>query len=174
MSESDEWRSAIAPAEDLLRLGKQLVSDASEALSARQANGAVRVGHGDVRPEHVYVDGGVVRIIDPLDFSLPLRTNDVLSDIAFLVTDLYDLGSDDVAGALIRSYHSATMWKEHFPAVLSLFTAQKAAVRSYICWLQASESKDRVMLLARADRYARFGLCASHWVGQHVDDHASA
>ena len=57
-------------------------------------------GHGDLRPEHIWL-GDPVRIIDCLEFNRRLRTVDPFDEIAFLSLECRRLGADWV-GTYIR------------------------------------------------------------------------
>ena len=59
-------------------------------LDARR--GALVEGHGDLRPEHVCLDGEP-QVIDCLDFSRALRTQDAVDDLGFLALECTRLGA---------------------------------------------------------------------------------
>jgi len=60
----------------------------------------VRDTHGDLRPEHIWLDGRV-RVIDALEFSPRLRANDPYDEIAFLGVECERLGARWI-GEMIR------------------------------------------------------------------------
>jgi aminoglycoside phosphotransferase family enzyme len=68
--------------------------------AARIRLGYVRDGHGDLRPEHIYI-GDRIAIIDCLEFSRQLRAVDSLDEIAYLDIECERLGAAWV-GAEIR------------------------------------------------------------------------
>lgn len=47
----------------------------------------MREGHGNLRAEHVLVDGAI-RVVDCVEFDADLRRSDVGDDLTFLVADL--------------------------------------------------------------------------------------
>jgi uncharacterized protein len=59
----------------------------AETLVDPARRGLVREGHGDLRAEHVLVDG-VVCVVDCVEFDADLRRSDISDDLAFLVFDL--------------------------------------------------------------------------------------
>lgn len=68
------------------------------ALARRADTGCIRDGHGDLRPEHVCVQGAWVRqhgpvFIDALEFDAALRRLDTLDEIAGLAVSCEFLGS---------------------------------------------------------------------------------
>lgn len=64
----------------------------ARVLAARARRGRIRDGHGDLRPEHIWLGDGV-RIIDCLEFSARLRAADPLDEIAFLDLECERLGA---------------------------------------------------------------------------------
>lgn len=63
-----------------------------DLLAARLRCRRVVDGHGDLRPEHIWLDDKV-RIIDCLEFSDRLRINDPFDEIAFLAIECQRLGA---------------------------------------------------------------------------------
>jgi uncharacterized protein len=62
--------------------------------------------HGDLRPEHIWIDGAV-RIIDCLEFNRTLRSVDPMDEIAFLSLECERLGADWVGRHLRRRVEHA-------------------------------------------------------------------
>ena len=79
------------------RFGDAFVQAHRDELALRARGGLVRHGHGDLRAEHVLVEGDEVTIVDRLEFDPALRRVDVGDDLAFLVMDLEALGAPQVA-----------------------------------------------------------------------------
>ncbi|HYM72667.1 MAG TPA: hypothetical protein VET89_06770 [Stellaceae bacterium] len=85
-------------------------------------------GHGDLRPEHVYLKG-VPQIIDCLEFRSDLRRLDPVCEIAFLALECSRLGASPLKSRLIRRYRRRT--GDMPPAVLvAFYTALNAVVRA--------------------------------------------
>ena len=81
----------------------QYVTVAEALFEKRAAEGRVIEGHGDLRPEHIcLLDRPVV--FDGVEFSLPLRCSDVISELAFLAMELDFLGSHSLGERLIEQY----------------------------------------------------------------------
>jgi aminoglycoside phosphotransferase family enzyme len=57
--------------------------------------------HGDLRPEHIWLDDGI-RIIDCLEFASGLRSLDPVDELAFLSLECERLGSGAVGQAIYR------------------------------------------------------------------------
>lgn len=73
----------------------------SHVLVRRVRDQSVVDGHGDLRPEHIWL-GNPVQIIDCLEFNPRLRANDPLDEIAFLSLECTRLGAE-WAGAYLVS-----------------------------------------------------------------------
>jgi len=100
--ELDRARIA-AVAEDLLRF-----LDAGRALlDARVRAGRIVEGHGDLRPEHLYLGPGPA-IIDCLEFSRPLRVLDPADELAFLALECERLGRAEIGPCFLEAYCDAT------------------------------------------------------------------
>jgi aminoglycoside phosphotransferase family enzyme len=64
-------------------------------------------GHGDLRPEHIYLNG-TPRIIDCLEFRGDLRIVDPIGEIAYLSLECRRLGDYRVEPQLLRQYQQRT------------------------------------------------------------------
>ena len=116
------------------------VDEHADLLRERAAAGWVREGHGDLRAEHVCLEGkpdGEVQIFDCVEFSRSLRCADVASDLAFLLMDLERLGAEEAAAALVARYRAARI---NLPdALLRFYKAHRALVRAKVdCLSRAS------------------------------------
>jgi aminoglycoside phosphotransferase family enzyme len=97
-------------------------------LVARAEAGHLREGHGDLRPEHVGLDGTPV-VIDCLEFNRALREVDPFDELSFLDLECRMLGADWIGPRLIA--HCATALGDAPPAeVLSLYMAHRALLRA--------------------------------------------
>jgi aminoglycoside phosphotransferase family enzyme/predicted kinase len=114
--------SLVAPEDHavLADFGPTFVRTHETLLRARQQAGRIREGHGDLHAEHVcFVDAPVpagvdrgplppgIYIFDCIEFSQPLRCNDVAYEIAFLAMDLERLERPDLARHLVAAYATA-------------------------------------------------------------------
>ena len=110
-------------------------------------------GHGDLRPEHVYIDG-IPQIIDCIEFRADLRQLDPVCEIAFLALECDRLGRSPIAHRLMRRYRERT--GDRPPAVLfSFYTALNAVVRARLAVDHIAEpgSRSREEWVARAAAY---------------------
>jgi uncharacterized protein len=75
------------------RVQRRYVSVRSMALAGRVRGRNIVDGHGDLRPEHIWL-GDPVRIIDCLEFNPRLRAVDPFDEIAFLSLECERLGAN--------------------------------------------------------------------------------
>lgn len=78
-----------------------------ETLRARSAQGRIIEGHGDLRPEHVYLIDRHPLIIDCLEFSRELRLLDPIDELSLLSLECARLGAPGFGQALIAEYQTA-------------------------------------------------------------------
>ncbi len=112
-----------------------------DQIVARAAAGLVRDCHGDLRAEHVIVDGDV-DVFDCVEFNSSLRLIDVAADLAFLVMDFVRLGGEEFAERLITSYRRAGGDPGN-DALLYFYASYRAWVRAKVTCLRAGELAER-------------------------------
>ena len=93
-----------AQATELENWQRTYLRDGAELFRRRAEQKRVRDGHGDLRLEHVYVQGSEITVLDCIEFNDRFRYADVCSDIAFLSMDLEALGRVDLAELLLARY----------------------------------------------------------------------
>jgi len=104
---------------------------AAGAIGARAEQGRVVDGHGDLRPEHVYVTRPP-RVLDRIEFDPALRQVDWLADMALLAVDLEAVGRTSIADELVRA--TARRLGDAPPPSLALFyRAWRACLRARLC-----------------------------------------
>lgn len=96
----------------------------------RIRDGRLVDGHGDLRPEHVYVDG-TPRIIDCLEFRADLRRLDPVNELAYLALECRRLGGPEIEGILLRRYRERT-GDAPSPELVHFYKALNALVRARI------------------------------------------
>lgn len=102
-------------------------------LEERVRAGRVVEGHGDLRPEHVFlVDPPVA--IDCLEFNRGLRTVDPFDEIAYLALECASLGADWVFRAL-RDRLEVALDDRPDPALLAFYWRYRALLRARIALL---------------------------------------
>lgn len=90
----------------LERFVHAFVTARAPTFQARATRGCIREGHGDLRAEHVLVNGDT-RVVDCVEFDRTLRELDVGDDLGFLVFDLAAQGAGRFATILVEAYRNA-------------------------------------------------------------------
>jgi hypothetical protein len=157
----------------LTALGPRFIGRHEMLFRERQGGGRIREGHGDLHAEHIYfVDAPVaapglaplapgVQVVDCVEFSLPLRCNDVASEIAFTVMDLERRGRQDLAHDFVARYVAATR-DAGLEALLPFYACYRACVRGAVEGMKSGESEvpstDRQAAKERARGYLALAL----------------
>ncbi len=82
---------------------RRFLNERSDLLAERVQRRHILDGHGDLRPEHIFL-GDPVRIIDCLEFNARLRMVDPLDEIAFLCLECERLGAAWAASYLQQRF----------------------------------------------------------------------
>lgn len=99
-------------------------------LDQRVLSGCIVEGHGDLRPEHVFL-GDPVAVIDCLEFSRMLRLGDPADELAFLAMECERLGSRVAGQTLLQEY--ATLSGDAVPGeLLHFYQSCRAGTRALI------------------------------------------
>lgn len=109
------------------------------AFERRIAAGRIRDGHGDLRLEHVYLDGGRTTIVDCIEFNERFRFGDVCSDVAFLSMDLASHGRVDLAERLLARY-AREADDFYLYELVDFYEGYRAYVRAKVSTLLASDA----------------------------------
>ena len=108
-----------------------------DILADRARDGRIVDGHGDLRPDHVYLEDPLA-IVDCVEFSEDLRKIDVLDDLVFLVMECQLLRERRLGAQLIDAYRRAA--EDPFDRQLYWFyMAYRASVRAKVQWLKARQ-----------------------------------
>jgi predicted kinase len=132
-----EQRAEIGRILDLERFAHAFITGHAGTFQMRAASGYVREGHGDLRAEHVLVDGGI-RIVDCVEFDRGLRELDVADDLAFLVFDLAAHGGERFANSLVQAYRDAG-GDPGDDALIAFYAAYRALVRAKVALVRVGQ-----------------------------------
>jgi aminoglycoside phosphotransferase family enzyme len=102
------------------------LKEQSELFRSRAREGRIKEGHGDLRPEHVFL-GSPPAVIDCIEFSRRFRVQDPADELAFLAVELELLGAAPLGMEFLRAYTERT--GDAPPASLFDF---HAAVRAFV------------------------------------------
>jgi aminoglycoside phosphotransferase family enzyme len=142
------------PGDLLDRLGTWVETE-REALLARLHTGQVIEGHGDLRPEHIFL-GPPPAVIDGLEFDRTLRLLDPAEEVAFLALECDRLGAP-WAGAIFRARCLGARGTAPPQNVTAFYTAFHACLRARLCvgHLQDAPPRATDTWLAKARWYLR-------------------
>ncbi len=112
----------------LLSALRRFLERDSSLILARLAAGRILDGHGDLRPEHVYL-GPRIFLIDRLEFDDRLRWTDPFDEVGFLALECEMLGAKWAGEMLIQGLR--TRLSEAPPArLLRFYRCYRAALRA--------------------------------------------
>ena len=127
-----------------------------DLLQTRLRDRRVREGHGDLRAEHICLEGEDPAIYDCIEFSEEFRYCDTASEIAFLSMDLDYLGAPMLSNHFVTSFQNFTNDPDLL-RLLPLYKTYRACVRGKVEMLKANEpevpEKERDEAKRRARRY---------------------
>lgn len=149
-------RPGILPIDEVTDLCgrlRQALLDCGHVLDARVRAGKIVEGHGDLRPEHVWL-GDPIAIIDCLEFSAQLRTLDVADEIGFLALECERLGAPQLGQALFAAFAEFT-GDQPKPELVGFYQAFRACVRATLAirHLHEASYRDDPKWRARAVQY---------------------
>lgn len=123
------------------RVQRRFLEARPDLLAARARSRCIVDGHGDLRPEHIWINDSV-RIIDCLEFNPKLRAVDPLDEIAFLSVECDRLGASWAAGYLKRRV--LRRWGDGSSAALfSFYRCYRATLRARLSAAHLIEANPR-------------------------------
>lgn len=125
-----------------------------EFLDERADNGRIVEGHGDLRPEHIYLTDPPT-VMDCIEFDRDLRLRDPVDELSFLVMEAEGLGHEEFGTWLFAAYRELA---EDDPpqALIAFHKALNAFVRARIAILHLEdEVGPREPWIARTRDYLR-------------------
>jgi len=149
------------PAAD--RLGRDLrgaLDRLRPLLRARDDEGMIRRGHGDLHLGNVALIDGTPVLFDAIEFSEVIAAGDVLYDLAFLLMDLLDRGLTEAANVVLNGYLAGTGRLSDLDALAALpfFMALRAAIRANVTTSRAALAAGAGREAARASARGYFSL----------------
>ncbi len=131
-----------------------LVSN-EKLFTERYAGGFVRDGHGDLRLEHIYISGDKLGLIDCIEFNKRFRTNDVVSEAAFLSMELDYAGNLELSDAFLRGFFKKFPDKYSL-GLLNFYRCYRAMVRAKVAvFTYKGMKEDDPFHKAKQDEYRR-------------------
>ncbi|GBQ30216.1 hypothetical protein HLH34_10750 [Gluconacetobacter azotocaptans] len=110
-------------------------------ILARARAGRIVDAHGDLRPEHIWLDGRV-SIIDRLEFDPALRALDPLDEIAFLQLECTRLGAA-WAGERIGRHLRSALHGRHVGGLPLFYRSYRAMLRARLAIMHLCDTRPR-------------------------------
>jgi aminoglycoside phosphotransferase family enzyme len=152
------WGLPAARIHGLCRQQREVLRGAADLFGARVAAGRVIEGHGDLRPEHIYL-GEPLAVIDCLEFSSELRTLDSADEIGFLALECERAGANALGLELLRAYRECC-GDAVPPALVHFHQSCRACTRARLAiWhLREPQYRDSPKWRGRARQYLALAL----------------
>lgn len=132
-----------------------------DLLRRRRRDGFVRECHGDMHLANLALLDGEIVIFDAVEFSENLRWIDVLSEVAFLVMDLFHHDRADLAHIFLSTYLEITGDYEGLDLVRH-YVVYRAMVRAKVTAIRLNQpgldDNERSTALAQIDEYLQLAL----------------
>ncbi|HXW40394.1 MAG TPA: hypothetical protein VEK75_04275 [Xanthobacteraceae bacterium] len=120
---------------------RRFLAERAELVDARVRSRCIVDGHGDLRPEHIWL-GDPVRIIDCLEFNASLRMVDPLDEIAFLCLECERLGAA-WAGDYLRRRLTRALHDGQSQELFVFYRCHRATLRARLAIAHLSEANPR-------------------------------
>ncbi len=136
---------------------------AAPLLDERVRAGQIVDGHGDLRPEHIFLEA-TPAIIDCIEFSTELRRVDVLDDLSFLAMECDRLGQGRVGQQIVAACLAARGDSSPLQ-LLNFYKSYRSLVRAKIVMLRIAQAgkEERTVLMRQAHQYIDW---AEHYASQ--------
>jgi aminoglycoside phosphotransferase family enzyme len=132
---------------------QRLLESDGGLLTARVEGGRIVEGHGDLRPEHIYL-GDPPIIMDCLEFNRELRLLDPVDELAYLAIECHRLGAPHLGEVALETYREDT--GDRPPArLIDFYASVRAMLRAKLAiWhLRDEHRSDAEEWRARTMRY---------------------
>src|SRR5262249_24053350 len=123
------------------RAQRRFLAERSVLIADRVRHRQIVEGHGDLRPEHIWL-GDPVRIIDCLEFNRSLRAVDPSDEIAFLCVECERLGSA-WAGEYIKRRAHLTLSDGMSDELFTFYRCHRATLRARLTIARLLEPNPR-------------------------------
>jgi len=120
---------------------RRFLSERGNLLAQRVRGRHIIDGHGDLRPEHIFL-GSPVRIIDCLEFNARLRMVDPLDEIAFLCIECERLGAA-WASAYLRRRITYALRDGNLDELFTFYRCHRAMLRARLAVAHLLEAAPR-------------------------------
>jgi aminoglycoside phosphotransferase family enzyme/predicted kinase len=119
----------------------KFLEENKELFERRLKDGYVVDGHGDLRLEHIYMDGDEFGLIDCIEFNQRFRFNDIVSEIGFLSMEVDQMGRTEFSDGLLEGFFKVYD-DEDSKKLLNFYRCYRAYVRAKVtCFLLSSKDE---------------------------------
>ncbi len=122
-------------------LQRRFLAERGALITARVRTRCIVDGHGDLRPEHIWL-GDPVCIIDCLEFNASLRMVDPLDELAFLCVECERLGAGWV-GEYLRRRVARALHDGHADELFLFYRCHRATLRARLAMAHLLEPEMR-------------------------------
>jgi uncharacterized protein len=123
------------------RAQRQFLDRRGHLIAARLRHRRIVAGHGDLRPEHIWL-GDTIRIIDCLEFNPRLRVVDPFDEVAYLSLECERLGAAWV-GAFIERRMKRMLRDGPVEELFTFYRCHRAALRARLAIAHLLEEHPR-------------------------------
>jgi aminoglycoside phosphotransferase family enzyme len=123
------------------RIQRRFLASCGGLIAARLRHRRIVDGHGDLRPEHIWLDDKV-RIIDCLEFNPRLRVVDPFDEIAYLSLECERLGAAWV-GDILRRRMKTMLRDGPAEALFAFYHCYRATLRARLAIAHLYEAQPR-------------------------------
>jgi len=120
---------------------RRFLDDRAKVLAERVRSRRIVDGHGDLRPEHIWI-GEPIRIIDCLEFNARLRMVDPFDEVAFLCVECERLGAG-WAGDYLRRRIIHALHDGHSEELFAFYRCHRATLRARLAIAHLLEPNPR-------------------------------
>lgn len=106
----------------------------------RIEEGRIHDGHGDLRPDHIYLLDPI-QVIDCIEFNERFRYGDAAADLSFLHMELERLGQSELSRTILDAYVERARDFDLY-ALIDFYAAYRAVVKVKVACLRWSELDD--------------------------------
>ena len=111
-----------------------------DVFDNRVRDGRIVDGHGDLRPEHIYLYRSPV-IIDCIEFSKEYRSNDIADELAFLAMECDRQGFHSAESILFDAYANESQDIVD-RQLIAFYKSYRACVRAKVAAIRVSQQRD--------------------------------
>jgi aminoglycoside phosphotransferase family enzyme len=158
--EDPHWELPLEAVRRVCGEQREFLERFAALFDARVAAGRIVEGHGDLRPEHVFM-GEPIAIIDALEFSVELRTLDCVDEVGFLALECERAGTPALGRALLRGYEELSGDRPP-PELVHFHQSCRAASRARLAIRHLAEARYRSSPQWRLRAQAYLALAADH------------